>query len=90
MFDKGVIVETETRRRIEGFILDSLLLGDASRMPASSDSLVETGVVDSTGVLELIEFLEQEFGISVDDSETVPANLDGIDQLVAFVQRKTP
>jgi acyl carrier protein len=89
MFDKGVIVETETRRRIEGFILDSLLLGDASRMPASSDSLVETGVVDSTGVLELIEFLEQEFGISVDDSETVPANLDGIDQLVAFVQRKT-
>lgn len=82
-------METDARQRIEGFILDSLLLGDASRMPGPSDSLIESGVVDSTGVLELIEFLEQEFGIHVDDAETVPANLDGIDRLVAFVQRKT-
>jgi acyl carrier protein len=82
-------VTADIRTRIEGFILDSLLLGDASRMPAGGDSLVETGVIDSTGVLELIEFVEQEFGITVGDAETVPANLDGIDQLVAFVERKT-
>lgn len=79
----------EIRDRIEGFIRDSLLLGDESRMPSGSDSLVESGVIDSTGVLELIEFLEQEFGIAVADTETVPANLDGIDQLVTFVERKT-
>jgi acyl carrier protein len=82
-------VTAEIRARIESFILDALLLGDDSRMPSGSDSLVESGVIDSTGVLELIEFVEQEFGITVADTETVPANLDGIDQLVAFVERKT-
>jgi acyl carrier protein len=82
-------VTADIRARIEVFIRDSLLLGDESRMPAGGDSLVETGVIDSTGVLELIEFVEQEFDITVADAETVPANLDGIDQLVAFVERKT-
>ncbi|WP_029145917.1 acyl carrier protein [Microbacterium luticocti] len=79
----------DVSQRIEGFILDSLLLGDTSRMPGSGDSLIESGVIDSTGVLELIEFLEQEFDIAVDDAETVPANLDSVDNLVAFVQRKS-
>ncbi|MDQ7991605.1 MAG: acyl carrier protein [Propionicimonas sp.] len=78
----------EVRGTIEEFILDSLLLGDDSRMPSATDSLVETGVIDSTGILELIEFLESEFGVHVEDSETVPENLDGIDRLTAFVVRK--
>lgn len=79
----------DVSQRIEGFILDSLLLGDTSRMPHSADSLIQTGVIDSTGVLELIEFLEGEFTIQIDDAETVPANLDSVDNLVAFVTRKS-
>lgn len=78
----------DVKGRIEEFILNSLLLGDESGMPAPADSLVESGVIDSTGILELIEFLEAEFGVRVEDSETVPANLDGVDRLIAFVQRK--
>ena len=74
--------------KIEQFILDDLLLGDNSRMPTPSDSLVETGVIDSTGILELIEFIEAEFDISVDETETVPENLDGIERLTAYVSRK--
>jgi len=74
---------------IEAFIFESLILGDSTRMPAPRDSLIESGVIDSTGVLELIEFLEEEFGIAVDDSETVPENLDTIERVVAFVSRKT-
>lgn len=78
----------EVRGKIEEFILDSLLLGDEARLPSASESLVESGVIDSTGILELIEFLESEFGITVADSETVPANLDGIDRITGYVHRK--
>ena len=79
----------DIRDRLEKFILEDLLLADESRMPAPTDSLVETGVIDSTGILELIQFLEEEFGVQVADEETVPENLDGIDRLEAFVARKT-
>lgn len=79
----------DLQRTIEAFILDSLLLGDEERLPAPTDSLVESGVIDSTGILELIEFLEAEFEISVTEAETVPANLDGVANLVAYVARKT-
>jgi len=74
--------------RVEGFIFENLLLGDRTRVPGRTDSLIESGVIDSTGVLELIEFLEQDFGIQVDDSETVPENLDTVERIVAYVTRK--
>lgn len=75
--------------RIERFILDEMLFGDRTLLPGRSESLVECGVIDSTGILELIEFLESEFAITVDEAETVPENLDGVDRLVAYVQRKS-
>jgi len=74
--------------RIEDFILSSFLFGDAERMPSRTESLLETGVIDSTGVLELIEFLESEFGLQVLDDESVPENLDSIDTLARFVAAK--
>lgn len=75
--------------RIEDFILSSFLFGDTERMPSRTESLLETGVIDSTGVLELIEFLESEFGLQVLDDESVPENLDSIDNLARFVAAKT-
>ena len=52
------------------------------------DSLLDKGIIDSTGVIELIGFLEETFGIKVDDAEMVPENLDSIARMSAFVQRK--
>ena len=78
----------DVQERVEQFILDNLLLGDDARMPSATDSLIGTGVIDSTGILELIEYLEHEFGVEIGDTETVPENLDGIDRIVAFVHRK--
>jgi len=74
--------------RIAEFVLDNLLFGDETRMPAGRQSLLDSGVIDSTGILELIEFLETEFGVHVEDDETVPENLDGIDRIAAYVERK--
>jgi acyl carrier protein len=75
--------------RVEEFILNSFLFGDAERMPSRTESLLQTGVIDSTGVLELIEFLEAEFQLRVDETESVPENLDSIENLVRFVAVKT-
>lgn len=81
-------MDSQIAERLRAFIEDSYLFGDSSRMPADDDSLLETGVLDSTGVLELIEFLESEFGFSVEDTETVPENLGSISGLTRYVMSK--
>ena len=63
-----------------------LYAGDAGL--ADGDSLLEKGVLDSTGVLELVGFLESEFGVKVEDEDMVPDNLDSITHAAAFVRRK--
>jgi acyl carrier protein len=70
------------------FVVANYLFGDVSRTPSDDDSLVEGGVIDSTGILELIEFLEAQFDISVSEAETVPQNLDTISRLTRFVMDK--
>jgi acyl carrier protein len=68
--------------------VSNYLFGDATRAPRNDDALVEEGIIDSTGILELIEFLEAHFGITVSESETVPQNLGSISNLTAFVAGK--
>lgn len=81
-------MQAHVEDRLRQFILDSYLFGDATRMPGDAESLLRSGVLDSTGVLELIEFLESEFAITVEDVETVPDNLDSIAGVVRFVLAK--
>ena len=54
---------------------DELPFGDVAKVPRDDDALVEEGIIDSTGILELIEFLESHFGIEVSEAETIPQNL---------------
>ena len=75
------------RGRVREFILSSFYVPDADSL-SDDTSLLETGVVDSTGVLEVLAFLEKDFGLQVDDSEVTPENLDSIGRLAAFVRRK--
>jgi acyl carrier protein len=81
-------LENEIKTRITGFIVTNFLFGNAAGMPAEDASLIENAVVDSTGILELIEFLEGEFSIGIEDTETLPQNLDSVANLTAFVTRK--
>jgi acyl carrier protein len=78
----------DTERRISDYVVRNYLFGDDSRLPERSESLVELGVVDSTGILEMIEFIESEFGIQVTDNEAVPENLGSIANVASFVDRK--
>lgn len=76
-----------TRDQVRQFIVANFFVADAQAM-SDDASLLEAGVVDSTGVLELIAFVEREFGIKVDDDEVVPENLDGVARVASFVDRK--
>jgi acyl carrier protein len=70
------------------YILETLALNPDGSFLRDSDSLLDKGIVDSTGVLELIAFLEDRFGVTVAYDEIVPENLDSIDRLVAFINKK--
>lgn len=80
--------DPRTKAQLRDFVLANYLFGDATRIPGDDDSLVEQGVIDSTGVLELIEFLESQFDITVSEAETVPENLGSISNLTRYVAAK--
>jgi acyl carrier protein len=81
-------MEHQVRSDLIAFIVANYLFGDASRTPGDDDSLMDRGVIDSTGILEMIEFLEANFGIEVSEKETIPQNLDSISNLIRFVMSK--
>ena len=74
---------------VREFIVNNFLFGDTERKLSNNDSLLEHEIVDSTGIMELVLFLEEQYGIEIDTSELVPANLDSIGKVVAFIGRKT-
>ncbi len=78
------------QQQIRSFILSSFLFSDDESKLKNNDSLLEQGIMDSTGVLELVAFLESQFGIKVADDELLPENLDSVDQIAAFIARKQP
>lgn len=81
-------MDDQVRAELTDFVVANYLFGDVARTPADDESLVEGGVIDSTGILELIEFLELHFGIEVSEAETVPQNLGTISRLIRFVVSK--
>ncbi len=77
----------DVQGRIRSFVEQNFYVAEGE--PLGDDaSLIRSGVVDSTGVLEIIGFVETEFGIEVEDRDAVPANLDSIARIAAFVARK--
>ena len=77
----------ETKEQVRAFLTTNFYVAD----PASLEddvSLLDRGIIDSTGVLEVIFFIEDTFGIKVEDSEMLPDNLDSIERITNFVTRK--
>lgn len=76
------------RQAIRKFILTSFLFSDDETQLSDEESLLDRGIMDSTGVLELVAFLDAEYGVKVADEELLPENLDSVDRIVAFIARK--
>ena len=70
------------------FVKRNFLMGTSSIKFSDSDSFLEKGIVDSTGVLEMVSFIQTNFGISVEDTELIPENLDSVSNITAYVKRK--
>ena len=70
------------------FVVNNFLFGQDGAELTDDASLLELGIIDSTGVLELVSFLEGGYRLKVDDEELIPENLDSIANLARFVRRK--
>ena len=79
----------EVRDRIRDFILESVLAGSSSIGVADDDSFMDKGLIDSTGILELVAFIQDEFKIDVRDEELIPDNFDSVAKLSSYISRKT-
>lgn len=81
------LLAAKVRAGVRAYVVENLLLGTDAEL-ADAPSLIEAGVLDSTGAMELVGFLEQEFAVAISDSEIVPENLDSLDGIAGFVARK--
>ena len=77
----------ENNTTIRAFIIENFLFEENDGLKEDT-SFLENGIIDSTGVLELVMFIEETYGISVDDDEIVPENLDSISNITKYIQRK--
>ncbi len=73
---------------VRNYILENFLFSQDDSALNNADSLLGKGIVDSTGMLELVSFLEQQFSVKVADTELVPENLDSVNNIVVFLGRK--
>lgn len=77
-----------TEAKLRTYILENFLFTDDESALSSSDSFLEKSIIDSTGIMEVIFFINDEFGIEVEDDEMIPDNLDSVDKIVAFIEKK--
>lgn len=75
--------------KVKEYILENYLFTDDMSALGNDDSFIEKGIIDSTGILEVIFFLEETFSIAVEDDEMVPENFDSVNNIATFVNKKT-
>jgi acyl carrier protein len=76
------------KAQVRAYIVDNFIMGGNADHLKDGDSFMETHVVDSTGFLELVSFIEETYGFSVTDDDMVPENLDSLDNIDAYVRRQ--
>jgi len=72
---------------VRHFVVENFLFGDGESLKEDT-SFLETGIIDSTGILELVMFLEESYGVKIEDDELIPENLDNIRNITQFLERK--
>ena len=72
---------------VREFVIENFLFGDGQQLQDDT-SFMESGIIDSTGILELITFLEEKYEIKIEDDELIPENLDNLQNVARFVSRK--
>ena len=79
---------SEVNSKVREFIKDNFMYRDDRADLADTESLLDAGLIDSTGILELVAFIETEFSIQMADTDIVPENLDSVETIVRYVDGK--
>lgn len=77
----------QERYQVKDFIISNFLFGEAGSFNDST-SLLNAGIIDSTGILEIVQFLEETFDFTIEDNELLPENLDSVEAISKFIKRK--
>ena len=76
------------KEKIRKFVIENFLFGEDGNLKGDT-SFLDEGIIDSTGILELVSYLEEEFSITVEDEDLIPENLDSINNVVSYLEKKT-
>ena len=76
------------KNNIKQFVIDNFLFGSDEILFTDDDSFLENGIIDSTGVLELIEYIEENYNLKCEDEELTPENLDSLNNITSYIMRK--
>jgi acyl carrier protein len=82
------MIDIQLKSDLRQFILDNFLYGQDDNILGDNISFLEKGIIDSTGVLELVSFIEETYGISVDDEDLIPDNFDSLNKLSSYIGQK--
>jgi acyl carrier protein len=82
-----VVVKMEHINTVRHFIVENFLFGDGESLKADT-SFLEEGIIDSTGILELVMFLEETYDIKIEDDELVPENFDNLENIAQYLGKK--
>lgn len=78
---------TDPKKEIRDFVVETFLFGEAAGL-TDETSFLREGIIDSTGVLELVAYLESTHGVKIKDEELIPENLDSISAIAAYLAKK--
>ena len=78
----------QVRKKLRKYLFANFLFGGREDSLGNDTSFLEKGIIDSTGILEIVNYIEEEFGIKVEDEEMIPENLDSINRLTAYISHK--
>jgi acyl carrier protein len=78
----------EIKKEIHDYLEENILFESADDSISDDDSFMENGIIDSTGILELVSFIEQKFDFRVGDEDLVPDNFDSVNNLVDYIKKK--
>ncbi len=82
------VKQSDVKTKLKEFLISNFLFSEDAVQFNDEDSFLEKGIIDSTGILELIEYLEDTYSIAIEDNELIPENLDSMNNVDAFIARK--
>ena len=74
---------------IKNFIIENFIIDGNTDQLDLDQSFLESGIIDSTGILELVSFIEEQYSITLEDEELIPDNLDSVNNVVKFINKKS-